>query len=130
MTTLKNTEHIVNRKNAANAAFSRVDLLGFSSCKVGSKMKAMLFKVYIRPGLMHGIENMTLTRGEIKIIKKRERNIVRQMTGVQIRCVTKSLLRAYSIKIKIEFYHCLASNEFTNKILLVRKHQQQKIIYR
>ena len=68
---------------------------------------------------------MTLTRGEIKIIKKREGNIVRRMTGVQKRCVTKSLLRAYSIKqtshqltkIKIEFYHRLVSNEFTNKIL-------------
>ena len=61
-------------------------------------MKGTLFKVYRRPVLMHGIENMILSRGKIKSIKKREGNIVRRMTGVQKRCVAKSQLRAFSIK--------------------------------
>ena len=45
---------------------------------------------------MHGIENMIQSRGKIKSIKKREGNIVKRMTGVQKRCVTKSMLIAFN----------------------------------
>ena len=44
---------------------ARVDLLGFTSAKIGRKMKAMLYKVYIRTVLLYGREKMKLGKTDI-----------------------------------------------------------------
>ena len=68
---LSNRPHLNKRIRAAQSSLARVDLLGFTSPKIGRKMKSTLYKVYIRT-VLYGCENMKLGKTDIARYKKKK----------------------------------------------------------
>ncbi len=73
---LSNRPHLNKRIRAAQSSLARVDLLGFTSTKIGRKMKSTLYKVYIRTVLLYGCENMKLGKTDLARYKKKEGNTI------------------------------------------------------
>ena len=80
---------------------ARVDLLGFTSAKIGRKMKAMLYKVYIRTVLLYGREKMKLGKTDIDKYKWKEGNSINRMYDLEKGCMAKSLMKALAISFKV-----------------------------
>ncbi|CAF0820365.1 unnamed protein product [Brachionus calyciflorus] len=53
----KNGNHITRRKKAAYGALSKIKILGITSDSIHPNMKGQMYKIYIRPVLLYGLEN-------------------------------------------------------------------------
>ena len=86
---------------------------------------AKLFKSFIRPILMYGLDCLNLNKDEIRSVKKTEGIILKEMIGVGRWCTTTAIYAALHIdstvnsliKNKLGLYQRLINNEFTCELL-------------
>jgi len=120
----KDLEHINKRKLATNTMISRLQALNLNSAHIHPKMKAQMFKSYIRPVLTSGTENMELNGSELLAFKKLEGNALKRLLRIPIRCHTTDLFDALNIeqtnrylkRMKCKFMARINKNEYTKKI--------------
>lgn len=123
----KNTAHISKRRSLTIAASMRLKSLGIYTPSTSPYIKSFLYKTYLRPILLYGFENICLKRTELLQIKRIEGNLVKSIIGISNRCRTSLLFLALGInstemqlmKMKLDFYERLLSNDFTKKFLMV-----------
>jgi hypothetical protein len=56
------------------------------------RLKAEMFKVYIRPIIMYAMENFKLNDGEIRKLKSAEGNALKRMLGIPTVQIHRSIL--------------------------------------
>ena len=117
--------HLEKRRKAAFHMLSRIEKLGFNNGCVKPNLVGNMFKTYIRPVVMYGLETMELNETETKKVCKLESSILKRMMGIKQRCYSRHLFnslriglpRRYIKIMKLKFYQRLRSNDYTNKIL-------------
>jgi len=117
--------HLEKRKSATNTMMGRLQTMNLNSLHIHPKMKAQLFKSYIRPVLTYGAENMELNGLEILEFKKLVGNSIKRLLKLPTRCHTTDLVDALNIeqtnrylqRMKLKFLIRLSKNELTLKIL-------------
>lgn len=113
------------RKQKAFGSLSKLNILGINSDQLSPFMKGQMFKIYIRPILYYGIENVFINKSKLNQIKRIDGNILKIMMMVPTRCRTTSLQLALNItpahdhliQIKLDFYMNLINNPFTKSVL-------------
>lgn len=118
-------EQINDKKVSSLRAFNKLRNVGIADRQTSPNMKCFLFKVYCRPILHYGIENLTLTATDIKKIQTAEANMIKYSVNVSKRTRSTKLLEAMRIEstsnrvatIKLKFYLRLQNNELTNSII-------------
>lgn len=118
-------EHIKNRLRSTNIMVAKLQTINLTSLHIHPKMKAQLFKTYIRPVMTYGTENMALNPKEILEFKKIEGNCLKRLIRIPTRCHTTDLFTGlnveqtnnYLIRMKLKFLIRLDQNEFTNKVM-------------
>lgn len=121
----KNNKHLAKLKQKAYSSLSKLNILGINTDYLSPFMKGQLFKVYIRPMLYYGTENMYFNKSKMNIIKRIDGNILKKMMMVPTRCRSSSLLLALNItpvqdhiiQSKFDFYLRLLKNPFTKLVL-------------
>jgi hypothetical protein len=122
---LKNAMHMEKRKTCLNIVTAKLAMLSFTSNHLHPKVKAQLFKSYIRPVITFGCENMSLTDIDINIFKRLEGNSIKRMLKIPTRCHSTDLMdaldieptKSFCLRMKIKFVIRLASNSFTYHML-------------
>ena len=116
--TLNHSEHWTKRKSLATTSLMRLKTMGLISNQMHPVMKGQLYKTYIRPVLMYGLENVFLSQKLLNEIKRTEGNLIKTMLNIPTRCRTTSLIAAlnitpsemYMVYLKLEFYERLVNN--------------------
>ncbi|CAF0770383.1 unnamed protein product [Brachionus calyciflorus] len=88
-------------------------------------LKSHIFKAFIRPILMYGIETTNLTKSEINDLRITEGIIIKRMIRVSNRCSTRNLFLDLNItptktfieNSKTEFLTRLIDKKLTNEII-------------
>ena len=118
---LKPELHLSNRRKCLNTAISRLTSLGLTSENFHAFTKAQLLKIYIRPVLAYGIENIELDKKNLLTLKRLEENNLKRMLQISNRCHSTELYEALNIEAatnyltrsKLTFCLRLWNNEFT-----------------
>lgn len=118
-------EHLEKRKRLVFQSISRLKTIGLHTHHLHPIMKGQLYKTYIRPILLYGIEAFHLNQGDINGLKRFEGNVVKKLMEISTRCRTRKLFNAMNIEttghkldlLKIEFYLRLDQNCLTRVLL-------------
>ena len=121
---MKNKFHISKRRSAAFLALNRINEFGFDSVISDCKLKANMFKVYIRTVILYGVENLFLSKGEIKDLKNIESSALKKMLNLKQRCHSTELYRSLNIELtteridicKLKFFERIMLNEVTSSL--------------
>jgi hypothetical protein len=101
----------------------RLQPLSLNSAQIHPKMKAHMFKTYIRSVLTSGTENMELNGNELPSFKKLEGNALKKLLRIPTRCHTTDLFDALNIeqtirylkRMKCKFMARINKNEYTKQ---------------
>jgi hypothetical protein len=121
----KDVEHVAKRKQATNVMNGKLQAMNLTSFHIHPRMKAQLFRTYIRPILTYGTENMQLDQRELLQFKRIEGNCLKRILRIPTRCRTTDLFDAlkieqtndYLIRMKLKFILRLDTNELTKSML-------------
>ncbi|RNA13858.1 hypothetical protein BpHYR1_026326 [Brachionus plicatilis] len=122
----KDEHHLKKRKLKANAALAKLNLLEINTDRPNPHMKGQLFKVFIRPVLYYGLENVFIQKITLNLIKRIDGNLLKRIFALPTRCHYTDLQIALDIKpvsevvkkMKLEFYLRLTGNTYTRDLLL------------
>lgn len=89
------------------------------------KAKIQVFKSFVRPTLLYGIENCDINESTVRELRRIEGNFIKTIVGLPNRCHTSDLLKALSIsetkqamtQMKLSFFKRLLQNNFTLSII-------------
>lgn len=120
-----NKEHIKKRRTAAYTALTRMYNLGFNAVEADCFFKAKMFKIYIRPVLLYGLEACCLSKSDARELKKTEGILMKRLLGISQSCHTTELFRALNVSLtkercesmKINFFKRLQYNTFTKSLI-------------
>ena len=104
--------HISKRKQASFSMLAKISKPGFNDGNVGPQLIGNMFRTYIRPVALYGIEILEINKTEIESLKKLESNILKKMIGFKQRNYSRHLFNAMKIghtkrfikKMKLQFY--------------------------
>ncbi|RNA01555.1 RNA-directed DNA polymerase from mobile element jockey-like [Brachionus plicatilis] len=113
----KHIEHLEKRKKSAMAALLKLKSLGLTGPNLHPVMKGHLYKTYVRPVLLYGIESLYLTQRDTLKLKRIE--------GIPTKCKTTNLMHALKIEPTIEY---VDTNTYTRKIVEQTIHLRLKDI--
>jgi hypothetical protein len=99
---LRNKCHILKKRSAAYLALNRIKEFGFESVISDCKPKANMLKIYIRTVILYGVENLSLSKGELKELKNIESSAFKKMLNLKQRCHTTELFRSLNIELTTE----------------------------
>ncbi|RNA38994.1 hypothetical protein BpHYR1_041672 [Brachionus plicatilis] len=113
------------RKRAALGALPRLKNLEIFTENTCPFLKRHLYKTYILPVLMYGMETICLTKTNKKEVTRLENNLLKYVYYVPKRCRTTNLRLINNVKkthirlkqMHIEFFERLLENEFTKSII-------------
>jgi hypothetical protein len=99
--------------------------LTLTSNGIALKMKAQMYKTFIRPVLYYGLENLELNKTEKDSLQRLESNLVKMCLGISKYCYSSHLLMALNIDSaqnrliinKCNFFIRLVNNRYTKKHL-------------
>jgi exonuclease III len=122
---LRNNLHLEKRRTKSLAAFFILKELGLTSNCISIKMKAQMYKTFIRPVLFYGLENLDLNKTERDGLQRLESNLVKMCIGISKYCYSSHLLLALNIDAvqvrliinKCSFFIRLSKNGYTRKHL-------------
>lgn len=118
-------KHIQKRKQKTIGCLSKLKMFGINSDLMCPYMKGQLFKIYIRPILLYGIENVKISKSMANEIKRFDGNILKKLFNISKRCKTTPLQLALDITpivdavkiLKLDFYNRLFNNDYTKSVL-------------
>jgi len=118
-------DYIHEKRMSALRTYHAIKFIGLETKEMEPKLKAHMFKCYVRPIIYYGLENVYLYKTEIKKIQSLESQIVKRMLNVEKR--TKSTNLLYSVGIepveektktsKLKFAIRLLNNNTTRQII-------------
>ncbi|RNA27177.1 hypothetical protein BpHYR1_002308 [Brachionus plicatilis] len=85
-------EHLEKRKRLVFQSISRLKTIGLHTHHLHPIMKGQLYKTYIRPILLYGIEAFHLNQGDINGLKRFEGNVVIKLMEISTRSSKNRLL--------------------------------------
>ena len=123
---LTHKKHIEKRKSLTISATMKLKNLGLITNQTHPNMKAHLYKTYIRPTLVFGLENILLTKKVVNELKRFEGNLVKGMLNISTRCRTTCLFMSLNIMLteiylnnpKMDFFKRIVENDFTKKLTI------------
>lgn len=121
---LSSGEHIRKKRTAANVSLTKINELGLGNTVIDIQTKAKMFKIFLRPVLMYGVENLQMKKSDAKQIKRADGNLLKRLLNVNKRCYTSEIKRSCNIElthekikiIKLAFYKRIQQNEFTKRL--------------
>lgn len=124
---LKSHTQIDEKKVSINNAFNALRKVGIADKETSVNVKTFLYKVYCRPVLLYGIENLTLQKKDVKNIQTIEGTLIKYSYSLSKTTRTTNLLNAVEIDqssnriqlIKLKFFLRLLNNDTTRNILEV-----------
>ena len=129
-----NKDHLQERRiKMWRAYFSIKKEIGLEGKDIKPLLKAHLIKTFIRPIAYYGLENISMSETDIKKMQKMENNMIKRTLNISARTRSKNLLYAMSIEpveiklkmLKLKFVKRILANEFTKKIFLSNKHNDE-----
>ena len=133
---LKAHTQIEEKKESITNAFNALRRVGITDKEAKVRLKTFLFKVYCRPILYYGVENLTLQKKDVKSIQTVEATLIKYSHGLSKTVRTTNLLNAVDIEqacqkilvIKLKFFKRLLFSEITNKIIgtIVKAYERSK----
>ncbi|CAF0743838.1 unnamed protein product [Brachionus calyciflorus] len=126
------SKHLSKRKRLVQQALFKLKIIGLQTPFLHPIMKGQLYKTYIRPILLYGLETFYLKLTDINDLKRFEGNTVKTIMDISTRCRSTYLTHAMNIEplqyklrnIKIDFFLRLKENKFTEEILLYLEKQK------
>ena len=127
-----NKDHLQERRmNTWNAYYS-LKSIGIEGKDLSPKLKAHLIKTYVRAITYYGLENLTITKTDIKKLQTLEGNMIKKMLGISKRTHTTQLLYALGVEPveiklknnKINFAKRLLENEYTANLFNTLREKQ------
>lgn len=124
--TKNNSAHINSRKSKVVAKVAKLKTLGLLTNKMSPHTKAYLYKTYLRPIALFGMENAELSKEEIAQIKTIEGNALKTVIGINKQVRTSPLFNTLNIeatnvrllKDKISLFLRLCKNSVSNQLLI------------
>ena len=134
-----NKDHLQERRIKAWASYHKLkNDIDIENKKMSLNLKIHLFKSYIRPIIYYGLENLHLTKTELRKIQTMEAIMVKSMIGYKKRTRTTNLLHAIGIEpvarkykiMRLNFMKRLLGNEYTFKIVktIERENENNKYV--
>jgi endonuclease/exonuclease/phosphatase family metal-dependent hydrolase len=130
---LKSHTQIEEKKVSITNAFNAMRKIGIAERETSVNMKTFLYKVYCRPILYYGIENLTLNKKDVQTIQSIEATLIKYSYNLSKTTRTTNLLNAVEIEqsnnrikvTKLKFFIRLMKNEITRRIIdvIVKKYQ-------
>jgi len=120
-----NLAHVKIRIQKAYTAANMLRTLGLTTCNLDVSTRGFMYKVFIRPLLYYGLDNIVLNNTEIDLIKRTEGNIVKSLIGINKQVHTTSLFSALGLeqttdrlnKEKLLLFERLNKIQFTAEIM-------------
>jgi hypothetical protein len=105
---------------------------GVNSTAIHPNLRGYLYKIFVRPTIMYGIENYQLNTYEEQAIARIEGNAIKRMMNVSNRCRTKKLISACKMDTtrnriknqKLSFTLRLLENKYTMSLLKSLKEEK------
>jgi len=105
---------------------------GVNSTAIHPNLRGYLYKIFVRPTIMYGIENYQLNTYEEQAIARIEGNAIKRMMNVSNRCRTKKLISACKMDTtrnriknqKLSFTLRLLENKYTTSLLKSLKEEK------
>ena len=135
---VNNADHLTKRRQATFAMLNRIKNLGLDSGVMQPQLIGNMFKTYVRPVIMYGLEILDLNIGEIEQIRRLESLALKRMLKLKKRCYTRHLMNSLKISsttrylesIKLKFFLRASKNAYTNVIVneWIQTNQKSKFI--
>lgn len=125
---------IEEKKLSATRAFNSLRKIGIANSETSATMKSFLFKVYCRPILHYGLENLTLTKKDLKKIQTIESTLIKNSLNLSKTTRSTKLLMAMNIELainrislaKLKFFQRLLRNDVTKNLIEIISEEYQK----
>jgi len=120
-----NTKHINTRCDKAMKAMAMIKAKGLGDKQIHALTKAQLYKSFIMPIIMYGLELLTLSKQEYNQLRITESNMIKNLLNVRSSCRTKPIMSALKIesidrrltKGKLSLFNRLNENKYTKLII-------------
>jgi hypothetical protein len=121
----KNNIHVDERISKVNKAWHCLRTIGIDHNALSVKTKIRMYKTYLRPILMYGLDVISLNVNTIETIERIENNLIKKILGISRICHHSDLLNAIHINTftntliinKLKLTMRLICNDFTRDIL-------------
>ena len=136
------TAHLITRKRATMARMSALRAIGINSTSISVQLRLLMYKVYVRPVLLYGVETQSLNKEQTNDLQVFESTIVKRLVGISKYCHSSHLIYASSLDrieervavMKLDMIGRLMMNqdtrETTNAILRAYEGTQSKTRHR
>ena len=122
---VKPKKHLDSKKKSAGSAFNSLRQVGITSRYTNFDIKSFLYKVYCRPILHYGAENLTLQLKDIESLQSTESSLIKMSLELPRQVKSTKLMEAMRIEttfdrlatIKLKFYQRLYRTRITRDIL-------------
>lgn len=88
----RNESHISKRKQSLYASVNKLNQSGLNTDNISPLAKAQLYKTFLRPVLMYGLDNLKLNKTQLNEIRRMESNTIKRLIGIPNRCHSTELL--------------------------------------
>ena len=113
---------MIKRRQATFAMLNRIKNLGLDSGVMQPQLIGNMFKTYVRPVIMYGLEILDLNIGEMEQIRRLESLALKRMLKLKKRYYTRHLMNSLKISstsrylesIKHKFFLRASKNAYTN----------------
>ena len=120
----RNESHIAKRKQSLYVSVNKLNQSGLNTDNISPMAKAQLYKTFLRPVLMYGLENLKLNKTQLNELRRMEGKTIKRLIGIPNRCHSAELLIALNIEStnnclkasKLGFLLRICSNEYTTEI--------------
>jgi hypothetical protein len=122
---IKAAEHIEEKVVSTVSAFNSMRKIGITNFSTSSSLKSFIYKVYCRPILYYGVENLRLLKGDTKKIQSTEATLIKYALNLSKTSRTNKLILAMNLepaierieRIKLNFFMRIMKNEATASIM-------------
>ena len=91
------TLHLSTRKRAAMARMSALRTIGIDSPHISVPLRLFMYKTYVRPILLYGVETQSLNKEQTRELQVFESSIVKRLVGISKYCRSTLLIYATSL---------------------------------
>jgi hypothetical protein len=122
---IKAAEHVEEKVVSTVSAFNSMRKIGITNFSTSYSLKSFIYKVYCRPILYYGVENLRLLKGDTKKIQSTEATLIKYALNLSKTSRTNKLILAMNLepaierieRIKLNFFMRIMKNEATASIM-------------
>ena len=91
------TAHLTTRKRATMARMSEMRTLGINSPHTSVPLRLFMYKTYVRPVLLYGVETQSLNKEQTRELQVFESTIIKRLVGISKYCRSSHLIYASTL---------------------------------